>query len=208
MAQPIRQVIDDGDLMYVSGIGRVSQADSSDVTPSCLTDGLGSTKNRMASWRVLILTLAILGLSVSCKEDVEQEFTLDDAAELLDFRFALPGVLPPGVEESPRVAYVVRVEEETEERIPYKLHLTYISNGGRILLITEHAVEKVLLWDGPLEVWNIRGIDVHIREFSGGLQAAFHYRGVLVQVDYWRREDQGLAELITNLRPAIESMIE
>ena len=36
-------LIDDGNLRYVYGIGRVSRVDSSDVTHYYLTDGLGST---------------------------------------------------------------------------------------------------------------------------------------------------------------------
>ena len=43
VARSIAQVLDDGDLMYVHGLGRVSQVDSSDVTHYYLTDGLGST---------------------------------------------------------------------------------------------------------------------------------------------------------------------
>ena len=43
VARSIAQVLDDGDLMYVYGLGRVSQVDSSDVTHYYLTDGLGST---------------------------------------------------------------------------------------------------------------------------------------------------------------------
>ena len=43
VARSIPQVIDDGSLAYVYGLGRVSQIASDDTTHYYLSDGLGST---------------------------------------------------------------------------------------------------------------------------------------------------------------------
>ncbi len=43
MAQGIPQIIDDGDLRYIYGLGRIAQVDDSNVTHYYLSDALGST---------------------------------------------------------------------------------------------------------------------------------------------------------------------
>ncbi len=43
LAQGIPQILDDGDLRYIYGLGRIAQVDDSDVTHYYLSDALGST---------------------------------------------------------------------------------------------------------------------------------------------------------------------
>ncbi len=43
MARSIPQVLDDGDLRYIYGLGRIGQVDDNELTHYYLNDGLGST---------------------------------------------------------------------------------------------------------------------------------------------------------------------
>ena len=99
IARSIPQLLDDGDLRYIYGLGRISQIDDSEVTHYYLTHALGSTMALTNASKTVVndYEYDVFGAVRSSMGSLANEFEFEFAGEQVNASTDLQYLQNPGV---------------------------------------------------------------------------------------------------------------
>ena len=161
-----------------------------------------------------ILAVVTVSLSAACgsgtsDQEKARERAFDYASEEIGFTLFVPTDLPKGMDDAELTVRLLRdLGEDGLPTDPHRVELIYLATDGEAVIRIREARSTSSRILGTLEIWEISGVSVYVRDDQDVLLAEYFDQDLYVGVEFYRGGDFEIDRMLVEMRATVESMLE